>query len=161
MPAVDEDRQLDGARPAEVHERVHRRPRGAAVVDDVVDEDHHLAIHIGHARDRSVRRLTEVAVVAMPARVQRTHRDRRAFQARQLRREPASKVVALGEHADQDEIIDTAVALRDLMSDSRKGSSDLVRVHHHGFQAPVGDAHPRTLSRRAIRMWRPLWAWRK
>src|SRR5947199_10844165 len=42
MAAVDKHRQLDGARAPEVHERIHRRPRRAAVVDHVVDQDHDL-----------------------------------------------------------------------------------------------------------------------
>src|ERR1700682_1556822 len=37
MPAVDEHRQLDGPRPAEVHQGIHRRSGGPAVMDHVVD----------------------------------------------------------------------------------------------------------------------------
>src|SRR5713226_1667027 len=44
MASVDEHRQLDRARPAEVEQRVHRRPRRASAVDHVVDEHDHLAV---------------------------------------------------------------------------------------------------------------------
>src|SRR5437660_484275 len=43
MAAVDQHRELDRARPAELHQRVHRRAHGAAVPDHVVDQDHDLA----------------------------------------------------------------------------------------------------------------------
>src|SRR5213593_1162791 len=51
MAAVDEHGQLDGTRPAEVHESVHGRARRAPVVEQVVDEDDDLAddAHQHHA----------------------------------------------------------------------------------------------------------------
>src|SRR5258708_285563 len=48
MASVDQHRELDRARPAEVEQRVHRGPRSAAVVDHVVDEHDHLAVDVGH-----------------------------------------------------------------------------------------------------------------
>src|SRR5258707_15505297 len=38
MASVDQHRELDRARPAEVEQRFHRRPRSPPVVDDGVDE---------------------------------------------------------------------------------------------------------------------------
>jgi len=65
MAAVDKHRELDCPRATEVHQRVHRRTRRASVVDDVVDEDDHLAVDIGHARCRSMRGFAQMPVVAM------------------------------------------------------------------------------------------------
>src|SRR5260370_19075857 len=50
MASVDQHRQLDRARPAEVEQRVHRRPRRAPAVDHVVDEHDHLAVDVGPVR---------------------------------------------------------------------------------------------------------------
>src|SRR5712691_11186800 len=97
----------------------------------------------------------------MLAGVQHADRDRRAFEAGKLGGEPARKVIPLREDPDEDQVIDSPVALRDLVGDSRQRSPDLVRVHHRRFEPPLGDAHARMRSRRAIRTWRPLWAWRK
>src|ERR1700686_780872 len=58
MSAVDEDRQLDGLRAAEVHQCVHRRARRPAVMDDVVHEDHDLAVDGRHLGDRAMRGFT-------------------------------------------------------------------------------------------------------
>src|SRR5207253_9396144 len=63
--------------------------------------------------------------------------------------------------ADEHHALDAAIALHDLMGDARKRAADLVRVHDRGFEASFGDAHDRTLSRRAMRMCRPLRACRK
>src|SRR5260370_14016806 len=49
MSSVDQHGQLDRPRPSEVHQRIHRRACGPAVVDDIVDEHDHLAIDVGHA----------------------------------------------------------------------------------------------------------------
>src|SRR6266568_1089215 len=57
MAAVDEHRQLDRPRPAEIKQRVHRRARRASAVDHVVYEHDHLAIDVGHVRLESMRGL--------------------------------------------------------------------------------------------------------
>src|SRR5438309_3062719 len=46
VAAIDQHRQLDRPRPAEVHERVHRGAGSTAVVDDVVHQHDHLAIYV-------------------------------------------------------------------------------------------------------------------
>src|SRR5258708_19180839 len=74
VTAVDEDRQLDGLRAAEVHHPVHRRARRPAVMDHVVDEDDDLAVDGRHLGDRAMRRFTQVAGVAVPGHVQPAHR---------------------------------------------------------------------------------------
>src|SRR5439155_5295946 len=50
MSAVDEDRQLDGAGAPELDQVVHRSAHRASVPDDVVDQDHHLAVDGRDAR---------------------------------------------------------------------------------------------------------------
>jgi len=44
VTAVDEDRQLDVPRAAEVDQSVHRRPYRSARIEDVVDQDHPLVV---------------------------------------------------------------------------------------------------------------------
>ena len=46
VAAIDEDRQADGLRPAEVDEGIHRRPDRPARVQDVVDEDDGRAVQV-------------------------------------------------------------------------------------------------------------------
>src|SRR5487761_195538 len=72
MAAVDQDRQLDRAWASEVHQRIHGRTRSASVVDDVVDEYDHLAVYVGHVRDRSMGGFAQVSVVAVLAGVENT-----------------------------------------------------------------------------------------
>ena len=53
VPTVDEGHHLHHARPAEVHQRVHRGSDRPARVHDVVDQNHHALVdgrrHFGHA----------------------------------------------------------------------------------------------------------------
>src|SRR5260370_40733146 len=50
MSSVDQHGQLDRSRPSEVHERIHRRACGPAVVDEILDDHTHLPTHSGPSR---------------------------------------------------------------------------------------------------------------
>src|SRR5713226_9601106 len=63
MASVDEHRQLNRARPAEVEQRVHRGPCRSSAVNHVVDEHDNLAVDVGHVRLEAVRGLAQMAVV--------------------------------------------------------------------------------------------------
>src|ERR671935_112297 len=159
MSTVDEHRELDRAGPAKVHERVHRRPRGAAVMDDVVDEDHDLAADVRQLARGSVPVVwAQVQVVAMLRHVETAERHGGLLQLFQGRRQPAREHVALADDADQDDVAHAAVPLHDLVRDAHQGAADLVRVHDGGLES---DAHERMRSKRAMRTWRPLRACRK
>src|ERR1700716_3540422 len=60
VAAIDEHGQLNRPRAPEIHQRVHRGPRGAAVMDHIVDQDDYLAANLGHVRARAVSRLAQV-----------------------------------------------------------------------------------------------------
>src|SRR5712692_5996461 len=92
VPAVHEHGQLDRARAPEVHERIHCGSRRAPVVDDVVHEHDHLAVDVRHERWSDVRGHAKVAVVAMLADVERTHRHRRLLELHQAVRQPACEM---------------------------------------------------------------------
>src|SRR6266566_8536392 len=71
VTAVQEHRQLDRPRPAEIHQRIHRGACSAAVVDHVVDQHHHLAADVRQLADRLVAVWRpEVEIVAMERHVQ-------------------------------------------------------------------------------------------
>ena len=66
---------------------------------------------------------------------------------------------------DKDHVLNTAVALHDLVRDPAQRAADLVTVHD-GPLHPLRGRHPaggheRSMSSRAIRICRPLRAWRK
>src|SRR5665213_4012167 len=102
-----------------------------------------------------------MAVVTVIARVEHTDGHWRALQPRQLGRQTASQVISLGQDADEDEAVDAAVALGDLVRDARERAANLVGIHHRGFEPAFGDAHERRRSRSAMRTCRPLRAWRQ
>ena len=62
---------------------------------------------------------------------------------------------------DDDDILRAVVALDDLVGDARERAADLVLVHHDGLDLVLRDAHEMSQSRSAMRMKRPLRAWRK
>jgi hypothetical protein len=86
-------------------------------------------------------RLTQVTVVTMLACIEHANLDGLAFKPCQLGCETSSEMVSLGEHSDQNQIVDAAVALCDLVGDAGKGPSDLFRVHYGCLQPFVNDAH--------------------
>src|SRR5216683_5514387 len=157
MSSVDQHRQLDSPWPSEVHERIHRRACGPAVVDDIVDEHDRLAVDVGHVGLAAVSRDAQMPIVAVLADVEGAHGDRRPFELHQAVRQATREVVSFGHHADQHKVAGAAVALEDLVRDARKRAPDLLGVHHPGFEPPLlYCAHASSLSSSAMRMYRPL-----
>ena len=70
--------------------------------------------------------------------------------------QPSRQDVALAHDADQHDVLDAAIALHDLVRDAGERAADLVRIHHRRLQPAFGDAHESSLSRSAMRTWRPL-----
>src|ERR1700682_2694694 len=161
MPPVDEHRQLNGPRPAEVHQGVHRRARRAAVMDHVVDEHDHLPVDGRHLGGATMRRFAEVAVVAVSGHVQASGRHDTALQLGQDHSESPRQDVSLADDADEHDIVRAAIPLHDLVRDARQRAADLFGVHHRCFEPSLRDAHERSRSSRAMRTGRPLRAWRK
>src|SRR5258706_1100669 len=96
-------------------------------------------------------------IVALLADVEGADHDRRPFELHEAVGQTAREVVSLGHHADQHKVARAAVALEDLMRDARKRAPDLLGVHHRGFEPSLlYCAHASTLSRSAMRMYRPL-----
>src|SRR5690348_13439811 len=130
---------LARARTAEVHQLVNGRASRAAMVDDVVDQHDDLAVDVGQAALLAVTvARPEVQVVAMPGDVEPAPRHGRGLELGQRRREPAGEDVALAHDADEDDVLDAAVALHDLVRHARERAPDPVGVHHGGLE---GDAH--------------------
>src|SRR5581483_9145811 len=111
VAAIDQHRELDRSRAAEVHERVHRGASGAAAVDDVVDEHDDLAVDRGHVGLRGVRGLPKMSIVAMPRDVEPSKGHRAALHAGQDRGEPARQHVALADDTDEHDVLGAPVAL--------------------------------------------------
>jgi hypothetical protein len=159
MAAVDEHRQLDRPRAPEVHESVHGRARGAAVVDDVVHQHNHLAVDVGDIRLPAVRRHAQVKVVSVLADVQRADSNRRALELHQAVGEPACEVVALGHDAHDHQVAGAAVPLQDLVSDPRQRPPDLLTVHHRRLEPSLlycahdSMADPPAAARDSVHRW--------
>src|SRR5438270_5934935 len=67
---VDQHRELDRTRPSQLDERVQRGPRRPAMVDDVVNQHHRLAVDVRHVGGPRLARSAQVQVVAMAAGVE-------------------------------------------------------------------------------------------
>src|SRR5438094_966947 len=131
-------------------------------MDHIVDQHHDLAADVGQVASRPMAVVRpEVQIVAVQRHVEPAEKDRTLLERGQDLGEALRKNVALADDADEHHALDAAIALHDLMGDARKRAADLVRVHDRGFEASFGDAHDRSLSRRAMRMCRPLRACRK
>ena len=145
VAAIDEDREPDGLRPAEVDEGVHRGPDGPARVQDVVDEDDRATVDPrGQFRALDDGLLGDQRqVVAVEGDVEGADRDRRAFVLRDRRRDPTGQRDAAALDADQQEAIGAGLLLHDLVGQAHGRPADLIRGHdltaaHRSFPASLG-----------------------
>ena len=118
VAAVDEDRELHGAGPAEVAERVERGADGAAGEEHVVDEDDEPAVDAvgGMSVSSSARRALEPQVVAVERDVERAGRRRSTpSKACDPGGQPAGERGAAGRDAEQDDVGAAAGLLEQLV----------------------------------------------
>src|ERR1700693_766964 len=130
VSSVDEHRQLDGLRAAKVHQRVHRRACGPAVMDHVVDKDDDLSVDGRHLGLGAMGRLAEVAVIPMLGHVKPADRDGAVFELGQDQRQAPRQDVSLADDADEHDLVRAPIPLHYLVRDARERAADLVRVHH-------------------------------
>lgn len=126
-----------------------------------------------------MRRLTQMAVIAVVAGVEDADGDIGSLQLLELRRKPTRKVIAFCDNADKDDVGRAAIALDDLVRYARETAADLIGVHNGRLEAhfvdlrgeypPLGRrpggpgslrtarrAHASTMSSNAIRTCSPL-----
>jgi hypothetical protein len=130
VAAVDEDRELDRARPAEVDERIERRPYGAPRVEHVIDDDDRLTVdafrrHLG-APERAGG--PEPEVIPVHGDVQRAPRDHLALElAGTLGKPPGERHSPRGD-PEQHDVTGAMGTLQDLVRDPGQRSLDLRRL---------------------------------
>src|SRR2546427_596696 len=122
VPAVDQARELDGGRPAEVDDGVERRADRPAGEEDVVHEDHRLVLD----RERDVgpadhRRAAHAQVVAVERDVERPDREGRAVDLGDLGGEAMRETHAARSQPDERQVLGAAVLLEDLGGDAGEG----------------------------------------
>jgi len=129
VPAVDEDRQADGAGTTVVDEFVHGGPDGPAREEDVVDQDDHTSVDgkrdLRLAYDRRVPDSGEV--VAVERDVYRAEGNVRALVRTDGRLDAGRQRVTPRANTDDGENGKVTVALDDLVRDPRDGPADIVR----------------------------------
>ncbi len=147
MAAIDEHRQADRLRPAEVDERVHRGADRPAGVQHVVDEDDRPAVD---AR-RQLRALDDRLlgdhrqVVAVERDVERPDRDVDALVLGDGRGDAAGERHAAPLDADEQQAVGARLLLDDLVGKADRRATDLVGGHdpasgHRSFPASQGHA---------------------
>jgi hypothetical protein len=144
MSAVDEDRQLDGARPAEIHQRVERGADRAAGVEHVVHQDH-LAIvdgewDVGSFHGRLLAGPAEV--VAIEGDVDDAARDLDTLDRGRFGGEALCDLDAERAHADEHEVPDAFVALEDLVRHAGERTLHSLCVEHHSLRRSHGKKKP-------------------
>ena len=131
VAAVDEDRELDRAGPAELGERVHRGADGAARVEHVVDEHHDPAGDVdgdlGGARGGH---RAEADVVAVEGDVECADRDLEVLELRDGGGEAAGDGETPGVEAHEHHVVGTTVALHDLVGDPGLRTAEVAGVEH-------------------------------
>ena len=146
MTAIDQDCEPDGARPAELAQRIHRRPNRSSGVEHVIDEDRgraaNLEWQIGALHDGRMAERREV--VAVEGDVERPDGEPDALVLQDRRRQAMGQWDSPALDADEDQAVRAGLLLDDLVGDANHGSADLIRGHDptaaHG--APSGLTGP-------------------
>ena len=149
MAAVDQHRELHGAGPAEVAQRVEGGPDGPARVEDVVDQHHDLVVDARRG-DLGVPQRpgrAQPQVVAVHGDVERARRDRAALDLFEALGQPAGERHPPGRDAEQDDVVGAVGPLQDLVRDPGQRPPDLVRLKHRPGRR-LGP--PRGVSRRSV-----------
>src|SRR5262249_28991499 len=117
---VDEDRELDRTRPAEVADRVQRRPHRTAGEQHVVHEDHQPVVEAAGrnlgAADRAG--APQPQVVAVERDVEHTGRDVDVLEGGYSGGETAGQRMATGRDAEQDGVPGATGFFQDLVRDT-------------------------------------------
>lgn len=127
MAAVDEDGELDGARPADVAEGVEGGADGAAGEEHVVDEDDQTAVDavtgdLGAAEGTGG---LQPQVVPVHGDVEGTDRDLGAGDRFELLGEPAGEEDTAGGNAEENHVVRALGALDDLVCDAGEDPRDV------------------------------------
>ena len=145
VAAIDQDGEADRLRPAEVDQRVHRRPDRPARVQHVVDEDDRPAIDARRQRRALDDRLLgdHRQVVAVERDVERPDRDLDPLVLGDRGRDPAGERDAATLDPDEQQAVGPGLLLDDLVGQADRRAADLVRGHdltaaHRSFPASPG-----------------------
>lgn len=135
MSAVDEDGELDHFGSTEIDNGIERRADGATGVKNVVDEHNDFAGDVGENVGRTDYglRLQSGEVVAIESDVENAESGFATFGFFDCLSEALSDGHAAGSDADQNDIVDAAIAFDDLMSDALNGAAHVVGLHYGNF----------------------------
>ncbi|HEY6893720.1 MAG TPA: hypothetical protein VI258_06115 [Rhodanobacteraceae bacterium] len=147
MAAIDEHREHDCARAAEIDERVERRANGAAGVEHVVDEHHDFVVdRLGKLRrlDHRLRR-DRRQVVAIQRDVEDSERNRVPFHLLDLFGDALADRNAAAANADNDQVGRAAILL-----DGFDGHSANRTVHARAIEETFLYVHVLARGRRPL-----------
>ena len=138
MAAVDEDRELHGAGPADVAERVERGADGAAGEEHVVDEDDQPAVDAVAGDLGAGQRAggPHAQVVAVHGDVERADRDLAAGDLFELVGQPAGEEDAAGRDAEEHHVVGALGAFDDLVGDAGQHPRDVGRLQNGACRHP-------------------------
>ena len=135
MAAVDDHCELDGARPAELGERVERRPHRATGEQHVVDEDDDATADVDRHLGRTERlHRPQADVVAVEGDVERAHGHRDALEALDRGGESPRDRQPPRVEADEHDTVGAVVALHDLVGDAGVRAAQVVGVEDGGTE---------------------------
>ena len=135
MPPVNQDRQLDLSRPAQVNQPIHGgadRPPGE---QDVVHQNdvqvRHVERNRGFSQDGLI--FPNPQVIAVERDVQLADRHLRAFDLLNPSRQPVCEVHPPGPDPDERDFLGAFIPLQNLVGDARQCPRHLTRIHHERF----------------------------
>src|SRR3989304_6312825 len=126
MAAVDQHEQLNGRRPAEIHQRVEGGADGTAREEDIVHQDENLATDVKQYVSALQLRLVESPpeVIPVESNIETTHKNLLSFNLFDLFGDAVCKIVAAGSDSDHNNTFGAGVLFDNLMSKPIHRSSE-------------------------------------
>ena len=137
MAAIDQDRELDAARPAEISQSIHGRANGAAAKENVINNYYRLSGDVkGNDCGEHFRGDALVQVIPMHADIETPGGGQLSVDGLKYRRQALRQENSTPLDPDQDEILIRFIAFSDFMRDSGQRP-----LHRGGIQDNGGGRH--------------------
>ena len=138
MAAVDQDRELDRARPAQIVQGVERGAHRPARVQHVVDQDDRLAVHPAGREFGPAQRAGRMKpqVIPVHGHIEGAAGDVEALELADPRREAPGQRHSARRDAEQDDPVTAVRPFQDLVSDPGQRPPDFLGVEHREAITP-------------------------
>jgi hypothetical protein len=144
VAAIDQHGELDTGGPTEIGDSIKGSAHGTASVEHIIDQDDHLVgdVVLNQRSAHQWCRSTRAQIITIERNIELTNRYLHRLKIGDCGGDPFSEWHATPTDANQDNLLDPAITLVDLMSDAHQRPPDIVCGQHllslvHGSPSEV------------------------